>query len=153
MLDRLGQAIATSNRNKTHFALCFIDLDGFKPVNDSYGHDAGDFVLKEVGVRLAACLRENDTVARLGGDEFVVILVDVDANTGLNATLDRILTAIKMPIAIPEGVDVGISLSMGVTIFPEDSGDPEELLNHADEAMYLAKKRGQGQHSFYQRTC
>ncbi|BDT79233.1 hypothetical protein PKF032_11210 [Polynucleobacter yangtzensis] len=149
LLDRLGQAIASSNRNKTHFALCFIDLDGFKPVNDSYGHDAGDFVLKEVGIRLTACVRENDTVARLGGDEFVVILVDIDASADLNATLDRILASIKKPIAIPEGVDVGISLSMGVTIFPEDSGGPEELLNHADEAMYLAKKRGPGQYSIY----
>lgn len=149
LLDRLGQAIASSNRNKTHFALCFIDLDGFKPVNDSYGHDAGDFVLKEVGMRLTACVRENDTVARLGGDEFVVILVDVDANAGFNTTLDRILAAIKTPIAIPEGADVTISLSMGVTIFPEDSGAPEELLNHADEAMYLAKKRGPGQYSIY----
>ena len=150
--DRLGQAIASSNRNKTHFALCFIDLDGFKPVNDNYGHDTGDFVLKEVGERLTACVRENDTVARLGGDEFVVILVDIDANADLNATLDRILASIKKPIAIPEGVDVAINLSMGVTIFPEDSGGPDELLNHADEAMYVAKKRGQGYYSFYHHT-
>lgn len=150
LLDRLGQAIASSNRNQTSFALCFIDLDGFKPVNDDYGHDAGDFVLKEVGKRLTACVRENDTVARLGGDEFVVILVDVDVIAGFHVTLDRILAAIKKPIAIPEGVEIAISLSMGVTVFPDDLSAPDDLLNHADEAMYAAKKQGPGQYSFYQ---
>lgn len=150
LLDRLGQAIASSNRNQTSFALCFIDLDGFKPVNDDHGHDAGDFVLREVARRLTACVRENDTVARLGGDEFVVILVDVDISTGFHTTLDRILAAIKKPIAIPEGVEIAISLSMGVTVFPDDLSSPDDLLNHADEAMYLAKNTGPGQYSFYQ---
>lgn len=152
LLDRLGQAIASSNRNQSSFALCFIDLDGFKPVNDNYGHDAGDFVLKEVGNRLTACVRENDTVARLGGDEFVVILVDIDVTTGFHATLDRILAVIKKTIAIPEGVEITISLSMGVTVFPDDLSAPDDLLNHADEAMYAAKKRGPGQYSFYQNS-
>ncbi|MFZ3040005.1 MAG: diguanylate cyclase [Polynucleobacter sp.] len=150
LLDRLGQAIASSNRNQTSFALCFIDLDGFKLVNDDHGHDAGDFVLREVARRLTACVRENDTVARLGGDEFVVILVDVDISTGFHTTLDRILAAIKKPIAIPEGVEIAISLSMGVTVFPDDLSSPDDLLNHADEAMYLAKNTGPGQYSFYQ---
>ena len=152
LLDRLSQAIASSNRNQTSFALCFIDLDGFKPVNDKYGHDAGDFVLREVGRRLTECIRENDTVARIGGDEFVLILVDVEIASGIHATLDRILAAIKKPIAIPEGVEVIISLSMGVTIFPEDLSAPDDLLNHADEAMYVAKNKGPGQYSFYQNS-
>lgn len=150
--DRLGQAIATSNRNQTSFALCFIDLDGFKPVNDDHGHDAGDFVLREVGRRLTGCVRENDTVARLGGDEFVVILLDVDIAKGINVTLDRILAAIQKPIAIPEGVEINISLSMGVTVFPDDLSSSDDLLNHADEAMYAAKKSGSGQYSFYQNS-
>ena len=149
LLDRLSQAIASSNRNQKRFALCFIDLDGFKPVNDSYGHDAGDFVLREVGARLAACVRENDTVARLGGDEFVVILVDIDASTDYRVTLDRILISIKRPIHLPEQVDVAVSLSIGVTVFPDDFSSPEELLNHADEAMYKAKKEGIGSYAFY----
>ncbi len=150
LLDRLGQAIASSNRNQTSFALCFIDLDGFKPVNDDHGHDAGDFVLREVGRRLTACVRENDTVARIGGDEFVLILVDVEIPSGIHATLDRIFAAIKKPIAIPEGVEITISLSIGVTVFPDDLGLPDDLLNHADEAMYVAKNKGPGQYSFYQ---
>lgn len=150
LLDRLGQAIASSNRNQKYFALCFIDLDGFKPVNDSYGHDAGDYVLKEVGKRLTTCVRENDTVARIGGDEFIVILVDVDAREDFHATLDRILEIIKKPIALSEGIEITISLSMGVTVFPDDSSIPDDLLNHADEAMYAAKKKGPGQYSFYQ---
>lgn len=149
LLDRLGQAITSSNRNQTSFALCFIDLDGFKPVNDEHGHDAGDFVLREVGRRLTECIRENDTVARIGGDEFVLILVDVEIASGINATLERILATIKKPIAIPEGVEVTISLSMGVTIFPDDLSSPDDLLNHADEAMYVAKNKGPGQYSFY----
>lgn len=150
LLDRLGQAIASSNRNQTSFALCFIDLDGFKPVNDDHGHDAGDFVLREVGRRLTACVRENDTVARLGGDEFVLILVDVEIASGIHTTLERILATIKKPIAIPEGVEVAISLSMGVTVFPDDLSSPDDLLNHADEAMYVAKNKGPGQYFFYQ---
>ena len=149
LLDRLGQAIASSNRNQTSFALCFIDLDGFKPVNDEHGHDAGDFVLREVARRLTACVRENDTVARLGGDEFVLILVDVEIASGIHTTLERILATIKKPIAIPEGVEVAISLSMGVTVFPDDLSSPDDLLNHADEAMYVAKNKGPGQYSFY----
>ena len=152
LLDRLGQAITSSNRNQTSFALCFIDLDGFKPVNDEHGHDAGDFVLREVGRRLTECIRENDTVARIGGDEFVLILVDVEIASGINATLERILATIKKPIAIPEGVEVTISLSMGVTIFPDDLSSPDDLLNHADEAMYVAKNKGPGQYSFYQNS-
>lgn len=152
LLDRLSQAIASCNRNQTSFALCFIDLDGFKPVNDKYGHDAGDFVLKEIGKRLTACVRENDTVARLGGDEFVLILVDIDVASGIQPTLERIFATIKKPIAIPEGVEVGVSLSMGVTIFPDDLSLPDDLLNHADEAMYVAKNKGPGQYSFYQNS-
>lgn len=150
LLDRLGQAIASSHRNRTNFALCFIDLDGFKPVNDAYGHDAGDYVLKEVASRLTDCVRENDTVARIGGDEFVLILVDIEVINGIHITLERILEAIKKPIALPEEADIAISLSMGVTVFPEDSSSPEDLLNHADEAMYSAKKSGPGQYAFYQ---
>ena len=149
LIDRLGQAVATSNRKQTSFALCFIDLDGFKPVNDDHGHDAGDFVLKEVARRLTSCVRENDTVARFGGDEFVVILVDIDANAGFHATLDRILAVIERPIAISGSVEIAISLSMGVTVFPDDLSPPDDLLNHADEAMYAAKNKGPGQYSFY----
>ena len=153
LLDRLRQAIASSNRNQTSFALCFIDLDGFKPVNDRYGHDAGDFVLREVGSRLTGSIRENDTVARIGGDEFVVILVDIDVGARFHATLDRILAIIKKPIPIPEGVEINISLSMGVTVYPDDLGSPDDLLNHADEAMYTAKKKAPGQYSFYQNSA
>lgn len=150
LLDRLGQAIASSRRNQKGFAVCFVDLDGFKPINDNYGHEAGDYVLKEVGRRLNQTIRENDTVARLGGDEFVVILVDIEERSDCNITLYRILIAIKNSITLPQGIEVSVSLSMGVTVYPEDPGTPSELIEHADQAMYLAKRSNPGGYTFYQ---
>jgi diguanylate cyclase (GGDEF)-like protein len=150
LLDRLGQAMAFSRRNQKGFAVCFVDLDGFKPINDNYGHEAGDYVLKEVGRRLNQTIRENDTVARLGGDEFVVMLVDIEERSDCKITLGRILTAIKNPIKLPQGIEVSVSLSMGVTVYPEDPGSPSELIEHSDQAMYLAKRSNPGGYTFYQ---
>jgi diguanylate cyclase (GGDEF)-like protein/PAS domain S-box-containing protein len=135
--DRLRQAIAHSNRTGKALAVCVIDLDGFKPINDRLGHKAGDDMLIGMVDRLNAILRASDTVARLGGDEFVLLLEDAEGN----AVLERVLDAIREPLRIGHE-QVSVSASIGVTRFPEDNADPETLLRHADQAMYRAKQRG-----------
>ncbi|WP_288025361.1 EAL domain-containing protein [Thauera sp.] len=135
--DRLRQAIAHAHRTGKTLGVCVIDLDGFKPVNDRYGHEAGDRLLVEIVDRLNGLLRASDTVARLGGDEFVLLLEDVDGD----AVLKRILDTIRQPIQIEQDW-VCVSASIGVTLFPEDDADPDTLLRHADQAMYRAKQRG-----------
>ncbi|MES2586858.1 MAG: GGDEF domain-containing protein [Pseudomonadota bacterium] len=144
LLDRINQALAYSERNLKKFAVCFGDLDGFKLVNDHYGHDAGDHVLKEVGSRLKQCVRANDTVARLGGDEFVVLLMDIELNSEFEMVLDRILSEVKRPIELPNGDVVSVALSMGITIFPDDPSSPSILIEHADQAMYEIKRSRKG---------
>lgn len=135
--DRLRQAIAHANRSGDKLAVCVIDLDGFKPINDLHGHKAGDQVLVGVVDRLNQLLRASDTVARLGGDEFVLLLEDVQGNT----VLERILEAIRAPFVLGRE-RVSVSASIGVTLYPEDKSDPDTLLRHADQAMYRAKQRG-----------
>ena len=135
--DRLRQAIAHANRTGKALAVCVIDLDGFKPVNDRHGHKAGDDMLICIVDRLNAILRASDTVARLGGDEFVLLLEDAEGT----AVLERVLEAIREPLQVGHE-QVSVSASIGVTRFPEDNADPETLLRHADQAMYRAKQRG-----------
>jgi len=144
LIDRIGQVINYSERNHKKFAVCFGDLDGFKLVNDNYGHDAGDHVLKEVGRRLLQCVRNHDTVSRLGGDEFVILLTDIEETSECVGTLDRIILAINKPITLPNGIDVTVTCSLGVAMFPDHSRSPSSLLKYADEAMYEAKNAGIG---------
>lgn len=142
LLDRIEQAIAFSKRNHHRFAVCFMDLDEFKNINDSYGHEAGDQVLKEVARRLEMCVRNNDTIARLGGDEFVFLLTDTSSTTDYEEVLARVLAAICQPIRLATKVTVKISCSIGMTIYPNDNSTPSILLEHADQAMYQAKRLG-----------
>ena len=142
--DRLRQAIAHSRRTGKPLAVCVIDLDGFKPVNDQLGHEAGDQVLIGIVDRLGAILRASDTVARLGGDEFVLLLEDLEGER----VLERVLEAIRTPIALASQ-QVCVSASIGVTLFPEDDADPDTLLRHADQAMYRAKQRGRNCIQFF----
>ncbi len=147
--DRLQQAMAASQRTNQLLAVCYLDLDGFKPVNDRYGHPAGDELLVQVAKRLRAQLREADTVARLGGDEFALLLTELgDVQSGKQA-LDRLLTALKTPFELRHGRTVSISASIGVTLFPNDSADAENLLRHADQAMYLAKQGGRNRYLLF----
>lgn len=136
--DRLKLAIAHAERTQTNLAICYIDLDGFKAVNDLLGHVAGDQLLQEVAHRFLKILRSHDTIARLGGDEFVALIGDLKNNEDCLVLLDRILTEVAQPIDI-EGKVVKVSASMGVTLFPTDNSDPDMLLDHADQAMYQAK--------------
>lgn len=141
--DRLRQAIHQSERAGHVFALAYLDLDGFKQINDTHGHDAGDEVLQAVAARLHAGLRASDTVARLGGDEFVVLLSPTQGRTEADAVLGRLLEALTRPIALSSGAQVAVGSSLGVAHYPVDGRTPDALMRHADEAMY-AHKRGGG---------
>lgn len=148
--DRIEQAMARARRASNALAVLFIDLDGFKQVNDTYGHAGGDAVLKVVAARLKHDLRDTDTVARLSGDEFTVILESLDhPETGsyVGQIAEMLLTSLSQPIEV-DGHHVSVSASIGVSLSPGVT-DPEELLDRADQAMYRAKARGKNQVCFY----
>ncbi len=139
--DRMQQALVRMARSQTLLAVCLLDLDGFKPVNDQLGHEAGDDLLVELAQRLAASLRAGDTVARLGGDEFALLLTDLNGVDECQQAVRRLLTAIAAPFMIA-GKEVSVSGSIGVTLSPFDDANPDSLLRHADQAMYQAKLLG-----------
>jgi diguanylate cyclase (GGDEF)-like protein/PAS domain S-box-containing protein len=139
--DRVQQEITHSKRGMTQFAVLFIDLDGFKAVNDRRGHAAGDKLLRIVASRLRACVREGDTVARLGGDEFTILLRGVIAGEGLKRLLRKIIKAVAQPCELGE-FNANVTASLGVSLYPSDATGVEKLLIHADEAMYQAKQAG-----------
>lgn len=145
--DRIRQALAWVQRQGTLTAICYLDLDGFKPINDRHGHEAGDQVLIEIADRMRSAVREGDTVARVGGDEFVLLLNDVDSVEEVDAILGRLQDTIKSPLNSVKGTD--ITASIGVTLYPVDSSEPDELLHHADQAMYLAKQAAPGTWHIY----
>ena len=139
--DRLRQALAACRRNHTRLALLFIDLDKFKPVNDTLGHAVGDLLLKEMAYRLLDSIRESDTAARIGGDEFVVLLSNVDNEDSAMLVAGKILQAIETPVQLDEHA-LNISASIGVAVYPDHGSSDEEILTNADSAMYLAKHGG-----------
>jgi len=139
--DRLRQAMHMSKRNGKDLALLYLDLDGFKQVNDEYGHEVGDALLVGLSQRMQSALREVDTLARMGGDEFVAVLVDIDGARELDCLVGRILKACSDPITIGDHV-IQVSASIGVTLFPNDDVDEDQLIRHADFAMYEAKQSG-----------
>ncbi len=141
LADRMRQALAQTDRNQGLLAICYFDLDGFKPINDRFGHDIGDMFLVEMAERITSCLRGGDTIARLGGDEFVLLLQDLSDVTECEQAIERILSEIRRPVNLL-GESLSISASMGVTIYPTDPSDPDTLLRHADQAMYRAKLEG-----------
>jgi diguanylate cyclase (GGDEF)-like protein/PAS domain S-box-containing protein len=146
--DRLNMALAEVRRSGGKMAVCFIDLDGFKPVNDTYGHETGDLLLIEAAQRMTTILRATDTVARLGGDEFILILSEIQSEKEFLGMLSRIMDAIARPYTIGE-ITVSISASIGVTLYPDDNVDADTLLRHADQAMYLAKEKGRNRFHFF----
>ena len=148
LADRLTQALARAKRDRGLMAVCYVDLDGFKQVNDSFGHDAGDKVLVEVTRRIRDAVREDDTVARLGGDEFVVLLVGLQAAEECVGSLHRMLERINRPIAL-RGAVLDISASIGVALYPDDEEDADTLLRHADQAMYVAKQSGKNRYHLF----
>jgi diguanylate cyclase (GGDEF)-like protein/PAS domain S-box-containing protein len=143
--DRLHQAIALASRNGTLVAVLFLDLDKFKEINDSLGHEFGDKVLQSVVKRLLTCVRASDTVSRLGGDEFVILLSEIKQTGDAGVKAGQILTAMNAPFEI-DSHKLHITASIGVAVYPNDSTDPENLIKKADLAMYQAKE--QGRHSY-----
>jgi len=145
--DKIDEAVARAKRNKSGIALMFIDLDKFKPINDTYGHDAGDLVLKTVAKRLTSTIRETDTAARLGGDEFVVILENITDKNDTKAVAKNLLDKVPEPIPF-EDTSCSVGLSIGISHYPSDADSVEELLNAADRAMYKVKEAGRNNFSF-----
>jgi diguanylate cyclase (GGDEF)-like protein len=149
--DRLDQAILHAQRRERSVAVAFIDLDGFKLINDGLGHNAGDELLKVVGKRMLQCIRREDTLGRFGGDEFVIILADQSDNPAMLAPiLEKIRQAVHEPVLL-DGQEVQVSCSMGVVMYPRDGGDPNTLMMNADAAMYRSKEMGKNVFQFYTR--
>ena len=146
--DRLTQAIAKAKRNNTKFALLFVDLDHFKDINDTYGHEAGDGVLIEVARRLKNCVRESDTVSRLSGDEFLIILEDFDSKESIAVIAKLLVDALQVPIKFQDK-ELLVTCSIGISIYPDDSQDKDTLVKYADRAMYNAKNIGKNNFKFY----
>jgi diguanylate cyclase (GGDEF)-like protein/PAS domain S-box-containing protein len=148
LADRLQQAIHHCQRRKHSLAVVFLDLDGFKAVNDHHGHAVGDTLLIALAQRMKAALREGDTLARMGGDEFVAILVDLEHAQDCDPVLNRLLQAASEPFEADTAV-LQVSASMGVTIYPQDGSDADLLMRHADQAMYAAKQSGKNRYHLF----
>jgi len=144
----LHHGISHAHRQNTGLALLFVDLDGFKTVNDTLGHEAGDTLLREVGKRLKDCVRQNDTVARLGGDEFVALLTDIPTG-GLVARVARKILAEIAGSSVLLHDQIRITASIGISLYPQDGENEQTLMKNADTAMYRAKQRGKNQFQFY----
>lgn len=149
-MDRLSQALTRANKNQTSVGILFVDLDNFKKINDTLGHEVGDQHLQEISRRLGYCVYGDDTIARLGGDEFLVILPDRKANDEISDICERILRTAVQPVLI-NGYELSTSASIGITVAPKDGQDPVALLRNADAAMYKAKAVGKDAFRFYTR--
>ena len=148
LTDRMHQAIAMARRDKVMLAVMFLDLDKFKPVNDTFGHDIGDLLLKEVAKRLLNSIRASDTVARIGGDEFVVLLPTIEQEQDATVVARKILHALNQTFDIASH-SLHISSSIGIAVYPEHADNEKLLLINADIAMYHAKKNGRNNFRFY----
>lgn len=148
LADRLQQAMSHSNRRKQTLAVVFLDLDGFKAVNDQYGHDVGDELLIALSQRMKGALRDGDTLARLGGDEFVAVLVDLQQPEDAQPVLERLLQAAADPVTVGDE-RIQVSASMGIAVYPRDGTHADLLLRRADQSMYQAKQAGRNRFSFF----
>ncbi|WP_288127858.1 diguanylate cyclase [Thiomonas sp.] len=146
----LSQALLRAKQNKTQVLVGMLDVDDFKPVNDTWGHATGDALLRALASRLQAAVRETDLVARYGGDEFVVVLVDLQAFDDLPLIMQRIHAAVEQPFSMRDGVQIRVGLSMGMTQYPQDDADGEVLLRHADAALYRSKTNKAGREAWWE---
>lgn len=147
-LDKLDQSIALAKRNHYKVAVLFLDLDGFKKINDTLGHDVGDLLLQGVSKRLKDTIRASDTVARVGGDEFTFVLNDTGSNESASLVAEKIIESLSEPFSL-KGQHCHVGGSIGIAVFPDDSKSLKKLIIQADEAMYLAKQRGKNTYRFY----
>jgi len=145
--DRLNQEIKKARRSKDSIAVFFLDLDGFKIINDTLGHGAGDALLCEVAKRIVACVRDSDTVARVGGDEFTVIISNVKTQNSISTVAERIVEAITTPFML-NGKNCLVTASIGIALYPSNGETAEQLVKIADAGMYLAKKAGKNCYHF-----
>jgi diguanylate cyclase (GGDEF)-like protein/PAS domain S-box-containing protein len=146
--DRLHQALSYAKRDNQRVALMFIDLDRFKPINDAQGHIVGDWLLKQVAIRMRECVRESDTIARVGGDEFVVLLRSVESSEDAVMVAEKIRNALNIPFDLAQQ-SLHISCSIGMSLFPEHAKNETEMLSFADIAMYQAKQLGRDKVQVY----
>ena len=148
LTDRISQAMLQCNRHKLSLAVVFLDLDGFKKVNDMHGHDVGDKLLVALSLRMKEALREGDSLARLGGDEFVAVLAGLAKVEDCEPVLERLLLASSAPITIGDTI-FNVSASIGVTLYPQDNVAADQLMRHADQAMYVAKESGKNRYHLF----
>ncbi|MBB5346678.1 bacteriohemerythrin [Desulfoprunum benzoelyticum] len=152
LFGRLSHSLSAAGRNNTRVAILFIDLDGFKEVNDSSGHESGDIVLKTVAERFQSAVRASDTVARIGGDEFVVVLADITKTAHVGPVAGKLLASLESPIALTEGRTGRVGASIGISIYPDNGREMDELLEAADTAMYQCKRSGKNRYLFSDRA-
>jgi diguanylate cyclase (GGDEF)-like protein len=148
LMDRLAQALVAMERHRSPLAVLFVDLDNFKEINDSFGHDAGDLVLSEIGRRLTSVARRSDTVARLGGDEFVLLCPEMDRPTGPESIGSRIVRTVAAPYA-EGGRDLSVTCSVGIAVTSDPAVEPEQMIHDADVTMFEAKKAGRNRHHMH----
>jgi diguanylate cyclase (GGDEF)-like protein/PAS domain S-box-containing protein len=149
--DRLSSALNMARRYKKAVALMFVDLDGFKSVNDTLGHDAGDYVLKQVAQRMLSCVRETDTVARIEGDEFLIIATEINTPENAAQIAEKVIHSISQPF-IFNGQQAVVGTSIGIALFPDHGEDVDKLIKQADEAMYKVKNSGKNNFRFVDNT-
>ena len=148
LADRLSQAMFQCNYHSQSLAVLFLDLDGFKNINDAYGHNVGDELLVVLSRRMQEAFRDGDTLARIGGDEFVAVLTSLDKLEDCEPILERILLAVSAPVVLG-GAVLKVTASIGVTLYPQDSADADQLVRHADQAMYVAKESGKNRYHLF----
>ena len=148
LVDRLNHAMKQRQKNQNSLAVVFLDLDGFKAVNDAYGHSVGDELLTILAQHMKEALREGDTLSRFGGDEFVAIVANLGETESCETVLKRLLAAAATPVAMGNAA-VRVSASIGITLYPQDDVDAEQLIRHADQAMYIAKQGGKNRYHFF----
>jgi diguanylate cyclase (GGDEF)-like protein/PAS domain S-box-containing protein len=148
LADRLNQAMMQCQRRNRSLTVAYLDLDGFKTINDTYGHDTGDGLLVAVSERMKKALREGDTLARIGGDEFIAVMVYLEKIEDSKPLLERLLKAVSEPVTVGDAV-MQVSASIGVTIYPQDGVDADQLIRHADQAMYVAKQAGKNRYHLF----
>jgi len=148
LVDRFTQALAHCQRKENQLAVCFLDLDNFKPINDLHGHEAGDQLLIEVSERIKATIRDEDTVSRQGGDEFILLLGDFESFYQCEKMLTRLIESLSQPYLINNAL-LSISASIGVSLYPMDNSDLDTLVRHADQAMYQAKRAGRNRYHLF----
>lgn len=146
--DRIGRAIASADRHSGRVAVLYLDLNGFKGINDTRGHAVGDQLLKSVTTRLLACVRDCDTVSRLGGDEFVILLTELNSAEDAATTAGRVMGSLAVPHHV-EGAHLTVTAAVGISLYPDDARSTAQLLSHGDAAMYEAKTNGPDKYTFY----